>query len=181
MTGAEVRVCDQRSTGLLVVRDGSLLLKTPSAYPGGYAPLYGHCDGLSFPESARALCAQFGLAEPVVRGADEGWRPDMCDRPRPAAAERAGHRWLIYRLVSSVGEPQGEGLRWWNRKELQDLADRTVAYARGALRDGAWRAAPGVAAVWISWLAHLGLIGPVPSRDLRACADVASRPIGGWL
>jgi len=181
VSDVDVQLCDQRSVGLLVVRDGSLLLKAPSAYPSGHAPLSRHCDGLNFPETARALCAQLGLGEPVVRGADECWRPDVCARPVPETAERAGHWWLVYRVVSSQGEPDGDGLRWWTRKELQDLADRTVAYARGALRDGAWRAQPGVSALWVGWLAHLRLIGPVSSRDLRACADVASRPIGGWL
>jgi hypothetical protein len=180
VSDVDVQLCDQRSVGLLVVRDGSLLLRAPSAYPGGYAPVHRHCDGLTFPETARALATQLGLAEPTVRGADESWRPDVCTRPQHETAERTGHWWLVYWAVGQ-GEPQGEGLRWWTRKELQDLADRTVAYARGALRDGAWRAQPGVSALWVGWLAHLRLIGPVPSRDLRACADVASRPIGGWL
>lgn len=179
MTAAEVQVCDQRSVGLLVVRDGSLLLGAPSAYPAGYAPIHRHCDGLPFREAATALCERAGLTA-ALRGADEGWRPDVCPRPQPATAERTGHQWLVYWATDPEGEPDGERLAWWTRPQLQDLADHTVAYARGALGDNAWRAAPGVDAVWVGWLAHLRLISPVSTRDLRACADVAARPIGGW-
>jgi hypothetical protein len=177
----DVQLCSLRSVGLVIEREGLVLLAAPGSFPAGYAPLGAHCDGVTMREAALGLCERIGLQSPVLDAAAEGWRADGCGRPSPD--ERAGHQWVVYR-AGGKGEPfdsRGElRLRWWTRKQLQELGDRTVAYARGTLGDGAWRIHPGLSPVWVGWLAHLRLIGPVTVRDMKAVTTIASRPIGAW-
>lgn len=180
MSGIETPVCDRRSVGLVVECEGRVLLGAAPASQAGYAPVGGHCDGLDMRAAARALCERIGLSAPVLLSAAEGWRPGMRERPLEEAGE-PGHQWTVC-LASGRGTPCDQRgqlqLHWWTREQLQNLTDRTVAYARGALGGGAWRVSPGLAPVWVGWLAKLRLVSAT-LRDQHAVARLAAPRDGG--
>ncbi|MFF1767810.1 SHOCT domain-containing protein [Streptomyces sp. NPDC058251] len=72
-----------------------------------------------------------------------------------------GHR----DLTPSAHETKN--VRWIAPDALQELADRTVAYARGHITDAEFEAAPGIEPVWMQWLANIAAIHISPDDLLR--------------
>lgn len=171
-------VCDHHHVGLLITRGDRMLLAAPPAYPSGYSPLTGHGDGRTPQQAAAALCRWAGLGEVTLGQAGGGRCPDTCSRP--TGTGEPGHQWVLYRArVDQDPAATGITLAWHTLEQVRSLADITVAYARGALKEGSWAARPGLAPAWVGWIIALGLLRRLPSRDLKAVAGLAALPAGG--
>lgn len=174
--------CDNTSVGV-IISDGHqrFLVSDHTTGRPGVAPVSGHIDGNPSPERAAyaEVLEEAGLVIASVRLADAGWRRNSCRRlPGPAGV---GHTWWIF--TAAVRNPElrpspreTRNMRWVAKKELQLLAERTAAYARGETPGAGWMAAPGIAPVWVHWLARAGLV-TVPPDDLRIIDDLAAVPM----
>src|SRR5919106_6185576 len=99
--------CDHTSVGMLIWRDGKLLLIERRKPPFGFAPPAGHVDGRqSYEEAARAeLKEEVGLDALELKLVAKGKRNNPCRRPGGK-----WHDWQIYdvryvgHLTPSVSE-----------------------------------------------------------------------------
>jgi 8-oxo-dGTP pyrophosphatase MutT (NUDIX family) len=174
--------CDNTSVGV-IISDGRqrFLVFDHTTGRAGVAPVSGHVDGNPSPGQAAYIevLEEAGLAIASVRLADTGWRRNSCRRlPGPAGV---GHTWWIF--TASVRNPdlrpsprETRNMRWAAKAELRVLAERTAAYARGEITDAGWAAQPGIAPVWVQWLARAGLV-TVPPDDLPLIDDLSAAPM----
>ncbi|MFI6802974.1 NUDIX hydrolase [Streptosporangium canum] len=181
-TGPEV--CDHASVGVLITDEhGRHLMFDRAKPPAGCAPVAGHVDTHGDPErAARAEVAEeVGLTVTDLTQVTGGWRPNRCRRP-VAASRQIGHHWTIYRatvagdLAPSADETRNA--RWLDTVQLQQLTDRTAAYARSELADAEFAQAPGIEPVWVWWLHVLGIVN-VAETDLSRIEDLATLPAAG--
>jgi 8-oxo-dGTP pyrophosphatase MutT (NUDIX family) len=159
---AETR-CDNTSVGVLIT-DGEdrWLMFERATPPVGVAPAAGHVDGHGSPERAAAVevSEELGLTIGQLTYVDGGWRGNRCRRV--AGPQGPGHLWTVY-LARADGTPTPSAREvrrphWFSRPELQRLASRTHAYARGHLTAAEFAAEPGVEPVWMRFLRDAGLV-----------------------
>lgn len=178
-----MKFCDHRSVGVVLTDPvGRFLLLTRAKPPTGRAPVAGHVDGHGqYPVAAVAEAEEeAGLSIDGLHEVDEGWVPNICRRP-PSRPVHDGHDWVIY--AAREAEPstatycpdETRGGYWYTPGQVQDLAERTVRWAAGYIRDDRYLAAPGLEPVWVYWLSRLGHI-TVDDRDLAMVAEVYRRP-----
>ncbi|MEU7900589.1 NUDIX domain-containing protein [Nonomuraea sp. NPDC049152] len=157
-------VCDHTSIGVIVTDEhGRYLLIQRAEYPHAWAPTAGHVDDHGNPgERAReAVAEETGLTVGQLEHVTGGWRPNRCCR-LVRQGRTPGHYWTIYRAIVT-GEPAPSAdktrvARWVTGAELQALADRTAAYARGKVTETEWAASPGLEDVWRWWLRRVGIL-----------------------
>ena len=165
--------CDNASVGVLITRpDGRWLMLERATPPVGVAPCAGHVfdehDG--YMDAAEAeVSEELGLTVKTLELAVAGWRANACRRgPGPRGT---GHQWQVFiATVSGDLRPsprEVRNVRWCTPGDLQHLADRTAAYARGELPVREFAACPGIEPVWVWFLTELGLI-TMPVPDLTA-------------
>lgn len=153
--------CNNTSVGILVVRDGCLLLIERAKWPYGFAPPAGHVDdGESYEQAAyRELAEEAGLAATGMRLLLPMRRiGNRCRRPGGIH-----HHWQVYAAAAS-GEPvrspvETRSVRWADRDGLKALADRTHSYLSRAATEVEWQRAPGLEPVWALLLTEAGWIG----------------------
>lgn len=186
---AAVAVCDNASVGVVIhdaVQDRWLMFER-GRVPVGVAPVAGHvwddhATADAVPEEAYRAAARAEVAEELglsvvdlIDAGVGGWRPNRCRRP--GGRRGVGHYWRIYSATMTgdlaPASDEARHPRWLTRGQLQELADRTVTYARGALAEDAWTARPGIEPVWVSWLVQLGLV-EVAQPDLALIDQVAA-------
>ncbi|MFF9310107.1 NUDIX hydrolase [Streptomyces sp. NPDC014748] len=166
-----MKVCDNTSVGVVITTDaGDFLMFDRATFPPGVAPAAGHIDDHGTAEdAARAeVEEELGLTVTALTHVTGWWRNNRCRRlPGPRGT---GHEWTVYQAsVTGTLSPstrETRNVRWLGRQELQDLADRTVAYAAGRLTDPEFTAMPGIEPVWVQWFANLGVLDITPD-DLR--------------
>ncbi|MER5424399.1 Pycsar system effector family protein [Streptosporangium roseum] len=155
--------CDNLSVGVLITNAvGEYLMFDRAAFPAGVAPAAGHVDDHgSSDDAARAEVAEeLGLAVTSLTWLMGGWRANRCRRAPGEAG--VGHFWEVFRaevtgeLAPSVRETRN--VRWLSAEQLQELAERTVAYSRGELSEKEFEQNPGIEPVWVTWLHDAGLI-----------------------
>lgn len=179
---ARLPVCDNASAGVLIEDRGRYLVFERVRAPAGVAPPAGHVfdkhDPAAYVDAViTAVYDQTGLTvetwEVTTAG---GWRDDRCRLPAPLGP---GHNWRVFRVtVSGTLTPsprETRNLRWLTGDDLQTLAARTIARARGEISRQMFVAVPGIQPVWVQWLADLGIIS-VSRADL-ALADALTRPL----
>lgn len=174
-------VCDNASVGVLIFDgQGRLLLIERGRWPWGWAPVAGHVyDEHDSTEAAAYAEAdeEVGLHLEHLEEVAGGWRTNRCRRPVAEGAP-VGHQWTLYR-ATATGEPhttaEARSVRWAPPAELQSLADRTAAHARGDLTAEEFAAAPGLEPVWVYWLNVLGLI-TVVADDLDSIETLTETP-----
>ncbi|MBA9002175.1 NUDIX hydrolase [Thermomonospora cellulosilytica] len=166
-------VCDHRSVGIDIVRgDGARLMLERVRPPFGIAPAAGHVDDHGTPEdAARAETGEeLGLTVVSLRPLTGGWLPNRCRR-RVAPGRRTGHDWSIYAATVTgdlaPGTDEARNVGWRTPAEIQRLAERTVAHARGRISAIDFNDDPGLEPVWVHWYARLGVID-VTEADLEA-------------
>ncbi|MBB4920955.1 NUDIX hydrolase [Streptosporangium saharense] len=173
-------VCDHVSVGVIVQEAGHDLLIRRAHYPYGWAPVAGHLDQHGDPEAAarQEMAEETGLTVRSLLHVNGGWRPNRCRR-LIRGGRPAGHHWTIYsaevdgELSPSAAETMGAG--WFSPAELQALAERTIAYAKGEIPEIEWLMTPGLEPVWLHWLTrarHISVSGP----DLQLVETIAARP-----
>lgn len=149
--------CDHTSVGILVWRQGRLLLIERRKPPFGYAPPSGHVDERPtyLAAAVAELCEEVGLRATSMELLAEGRRNNPCRR-----LDGNWHFWRIYR-AEAFGDPvanQDEVMRivWCDVVELRHLAARTRAFQKKLITQLEWEASPGLEPVWLDWLQQLG-------------------------
>jgi ADP-ribose pyrophosphatase YjhB (NUDIX family) len=151
-------VCDNKSVGMLVWKEGSLLMIERKKYPFGFAPPAGHVDSDSSFESAaiRELLEETGLKTKNFQLLTEGRKDTSCRRGG------TWHYWKIYKmkvegdLIQNIHE--SKQIKWFSKNEMQKLARRTQQYIDGRISEEEWQASPGIEVVWYEWLTKLKII-----------------------
>jgi ADP-ribose pyrophosphatase YjhB (NUDIX family) len=170
--------CDNASVGVLIVRDGRLLMFDRNTEPVGCAPVAGHVFDAhtSYDDAARAEVAEeLGLTvETLELTPVGGWRGNRCRRlPGPNGV---GHQWRVYlATVSGDLKPsprETRNARWLDPAHLQQLARWTVMHARGEISADEFAADPGIEPVWCRFLMDLGFIR-LSAADLDRVETVA--------
>jgi ADP-ribose pyrophosphatase YjhB (NUDIX family) len=170
-------ICDNRSVGVIIQSDGRYLMFTRNTFPWGVAPVAGHVDVHgSYPDAAHAEASEeLGVNLIDLRRVTEGWRDNKCRRePGP---QGVGHNWQVYRAwTASTPKPsqrETRNVRYLDGTQVQILAGRTTAYAKGGVTDEEFRQHPGIEPVWVQWLVLAGII-VVSSADLLILDQLAS-------
>jgi len=150
--------CDHKSVGILVWRNGNLLLIERKKLPFGFAPPAGHLDAdVSFEEAAkRELQEEVGLKAENIKLIIEGRRNNPCRR------NGDWHYWKIYE-AEAEGEPQMnedevKQIKFVDKELLVKLAEKTKQYLRQEISDDEWEKSPGLEPVWYDWLKSLKII-----------------------
>ncbi|WP_253194846.1 NUDIX hydrolase [Streptomyces sp. MP131-18] len=157
-------VCDHTSVGVLINRDGQLLMFERATWPWGVAAPAGHIDQFGTPQQAAITEArqETGLTINRLAPLDVGrWRDNRCRRA--PSGPSAGHRWSVFEALEVSGElspsrRETRNARWVSRVEIAALVRRTIAYAHGKVSDGQFADRPGCEPVWVRWLHLFGWV-----------------------
>ncbi len=124
-TFAMERVCDHKSVGMWVWKDGKLLLIERKKWPPGFAVPAGHVDeDVSYEIAAqRELTEEVGLTATSLKLIFEGRKENPCRRK-----DGTWHHWKLY-VVEAVGElkrseSETKQAGWYSIDEIKDLKDK---------------------------------------------------------
>ncbi len=151
--------CDNKSVGMLVWREDSLLLIERRKPPFGFASPAGHIDGdSSFEESAkRELKEEVGLETQNSKLLIEGRKENPCRREGGS-----WHYWKIYQIEATGeikrSEDETKQAIFYKKEDLLLLASKTEKYLRGDIEQNDWEKSPGLEPVWYEWLKELNII-----------------------
>lgn len=153
-----MRDCDHTSVGVLIRREGKLLLIQRANIPFGWAPPAGHQDGDTPRRAAvREVREETGLIVRRLRLVHRGRKKNEC--------RRGGYRhdWRIYEatvVTRDVHLNKREALdaNWLDAAGLDRLANRTDTRLQGRLSAQEWALSPGLELVWCEWFKKLGVI-----------------------
>lgn len=151
--------CDHKSVGMLVWRDGCLLLIERRLPPFGFSPPAGHVDeDRSFEEAAkRELREEVGLEARNLKLVIERRIDNHCRRNNGS-----WHYWKIYE-VDAGGEIERSKVetkqaRFVAKDDLSLLTKRTEEYIRGEWSEREWEKKPGLEPVWYDWMKTLKIL-----------------------
>lgn len=151
--------CDNKSVGMLVWRDGSLLLIERRKPPFGFAPPAGHVDeDNSFEQSAkRELKEEVGLETQNIKLMIEGRKENPCRREGGS-----WHYWKIFQIEApgeiKRSEDETKQAIFCKKDDLLLLASKTEKYLGGDIKQDDWEKSPGLEPVWYEWLKELKII-----------------------
>lgn len=167
-----MKVCCNSSVGALILdRDDRLLMFDRNTPPFAVAPPAGHVfdehgDRDDKEEAYRnAACAEVfeevGLTVTSLKRVWSGWTDPRCRRESTVSG-RFGHEWRVFKVEVTgqlaPSERETRNARWLSWKELQELTDRTVDWARGEVSDVSFASQPGLEPVWVLILSEIGLV-----------------------
>ncbi len=146
--------CDHKCVGMLVWKNGKLLLIERKKFPFGFAPPAGHCDedGDDFEKAAkRELLEEVGLQAQNLELALEARKETPCRRENGT-----WHYWKIYQIKAEGdikrSEDETKQVDWYSKDEILQLAQRTEKYMAGGISEEEWQNSPGLEVVWYDWL-----------------------------
>jgi ADP-ribose pyrophosphatase YjhB (NUDIX family) len=149
--------CNNTSVGILVRRDGQLLLIQRRNPPYGWAPPAGHVDkGETYADAAaRELREEAGLRAVELRLVLIDTHENRCRRPGGDH-----HRWRVFDAVRWVGEPVRSeeetcAMRWVTQRDLEELVEITLAHLAVNAGPDQWRDQPGLEPVWMKMLSTI--------------------------
>jgi len=155
----KVKICDNKSVGMLIWKDKKLLLIERKLFPFGFAPPAGHVDDKGgFEEAAREeVQEEVGLSLINIKLVTEGRKDNRCRR-------KGGdyHYWKIYKveaegkLKPSEDETKQAGL--YTKDQIKNLSERTARYLDGEISEEDWQNSPGIETVWYEWFKELEII-----------------------
>lgn len=153
------RPCNHTSVGMLVEREGKILLIERARFPLGFSIPAGHVDeGENYEDAARReLAEEVGLHAIDLLLVMEGRKNVACRRPGGD-----WHYWKLYRVVAT-GEIKGsleetKKAGWYSREEIQHLSEKTKAFLSGTLSAENWEQSPGLEPIMYEWFKELGLL-----------------------
>lgn len=153
------KICDHTSVGMIVQKDGKILLIERANFPKGFACPAGHVDG----DETYEISAARELKEEV--GLDTTDLQLLIDKRKENPCKREGgtwHHWKIYKteaagdVVRSLDETKKAG--WYSIDETKALAEKTKQYLKGEISEEAWNENPGLEPVWYEWFQELQII-----------------------
>lgn len=153
-----MKKCDHKSVGILVMRDGKLLLIERKKPPFGFAPPAGHIDEHgSFKEAAKnELKEEVGLDVVSLKLATKGRKENPCRRGS------TWHYWEIYRAKTSGdikrSEEETKQAGWYEEEDVEELAERTKQYLAGQITEEDWQQKPGLEPVWYEWFCDMDIV-----------------------
>ena len=154
-----VKKCDHRSVGMLVWRDGKILLIERKRPPFGFAPPAGHLDNDDDYEVAakRELLEEVGLDTINIELLTEGKKDNPCRRE-----DGSWHYWKIYNF-NATGEinksdTETKQAKFFSTGEIVILAELAARYTAGEISDDEWIKSPGLEPVWCEWFKELKII-----------------------
>ncbi len=153
------KICDHTSVGMLVWKEGKLLLIERGQLPWGFSVPAGHVDDdATYEESARReLFEEVGLTAVTLKLEIEGKKENRCKR-----LEGTWHYWKLYTvevtgdLNRSLEETKHVG--WYTKEEIAELAKKTEAYKEGKITEDEWEQAPGLVPIMYEWFKELKII-----------------------
>jgi ADP-ribose pyrophosphatase YjhB (NUDIX family) len=151
-----IKECDHKSVGMLVWKNGKLLLIERGRPPYGFALPAGHVDDKgSYENAAREETEEeVGLQVTHLKLLIEGRKDNKCRRPGGT-----WHYWKIYEAITkgeikrSPDETKQAG--WYTVKEIKVMVAKTEQYLRGKISEKDWISSPGLEPVWLEWLSEL--------------------------
>lgn len=164
--------CDNASVGVLIYDDQMRLLLLERAHPPhGWAPPAGHVfdehgdrahPAAAYRTAAAAEVAEeTGLRVTTLHEVSHQWLPNRCHRG--PSADGHGHLWRVYSAAGYTGDvtrsvEETRATSWVTVQQMQQLADRTVAYARGEITDVEFYTNPGLEPVWVTLCVMLDMV-----------------------
>jgi len=152
------KTCDHKSVGMLVWKDGKLLLIERGQPPFGFAVPAGHLDVDSFEAGAkRELKEEVGLDAIELKLLLEEKVSNICRRKNST-----WHYWRIYeakvkgKVQRSLDETKQAG--WYSLAEIKNLSNRTKEYLEGKIKEEEWEDKPGIEPVWYDWFRKLRIL-----------------------
>ena len=146
------KACDNTSVGMIIRKDGKLLLIERKKPPYGFAPPAGHVDDHgSYEQAAKdEVEEEVGLNVKNLRLIAEGKRENYCRR-------KGGtwHYWKLYEaevegeLKRSEDETKQAG--WYLPEQVEELTRRTEKYLADEISEEEWRGNPGLETTWLQW------------------------------
>ena len=153
------KICDNKSVGMLVYKNESLLLIERKKFPFGFAPPAGHVDDKGTFENAakEEIEEEVGLTPLKIELIKEGRKENPCRREGGT-----WHYWKIYKVEAEGdikrSEDETKQAGWFTNDQIKELAQRTEIYRAGKLSEEEWQKAPGIEPVWYDWLKELQII-----------------------
>lgn len=157
------KICDNKSVGVIVTDvDGRYALLKRANFPIAIAPIAGHIDNHGTAEQAAVNEAEEELGL-TIEPSDLALTTIAGRRVENHCRREGGnhHVWSVFEANQFLGDitpdpDETQGARWYTKKELQKLADRTKAYKAGKLSETEWQQNPGLEAVWLDFMTELG-------------------------
>ncbi len=143
-------VCNHTSVGMIILREGQLLLIERKKFPFGFAPPAGHVDeGETYEAAAiREVIEEVGL---VVNNLTLLYEKDHANKCR--REDGTWHHWCVYKGESlgklKLSSEETKSFTWASKKQFQFLYERGLAYAAGHIAEDDWVLNPGLEGVWI--------------------------------
>ena len=164
------KVCDHKSVGIVVKKDGRVLIIERKKFPAGFALPAGHLDGDTFEAGAeRELREETGIEASKFDCLFSIELPNPCRR-----TEGTHHQWQVFRAAEWQGElkraeDETKSAEWATPERLQGLALRTEEFAGkhnilvsdlirltpALSTDTEWQSSPGLEPVWYLFLKRL--------------------------
>lgn len=151
--------CDHTSVGIVVERDGRILLIERARGAIGFALPAGHVDGDTNYEAAavRELHEETGLRGLHLELLATARKENLCRREGGT-----WHQWKVYRAVAEgnivPSRDEAKRVGWYSLEERKTLAKRTKDYQTGKITETDWQAFPGLEPVMYDWFTELHLI-----------------------
>lgn len=154
----KIKSCDNTSVGMIVRKDGKVLLLERMKPPYGFAPPAGHVDEDLTPQgekdfetaARRELEEEVSLKTKDLKQIYEGRQDNSCRRPGGN-----WHYWKIYE-IETEGElhrslDETKQARWYSPEEVAGLGEKTKIYLKGEVSDEEWQKNPGLEVFWYRW------------------------------
>ncbi len=151
--------CDHTSVGMMVWRDGKLLMIERKKFPFGITPPAGHVDDHGgFDEAVKdELREEVGLDAKDLKLLLEGRKENKCRRE-----EGDWHYWKVYEIIADgevrPSDDEVNKFSWYGKEEIASLAEKTEEYLVGKITEENWRSSPGLEPVWYEWFKQLKII-----------------------
>lgn len=153
------KICDHTSVGMIVKKDGKILLIERAKFPKGFACPAGHVD--SDPDYETS--ARRELKEEV--GLDATDLKLLIDKREENPCRREGgtwHHWKIYEVLANGDVERSENetkkAGWYSMEEIKALGEKTERYLKGEMPEEEWNANPGLEPVWMEWFKELKIL-----------------------
>src|SRR4030043_1538259 len=149
-------ICDHKSVGMLIRKEGKILLIERKKPIFGFAPPAGHVDNKgSFENAAKEeVEEEVGLTPKKIKLLVEGRKNNPCRRDGGT-----WHYWKIYQVEAEGeikrSEDETKQAGWFSEDQIYSLSEKTQKYLAGKISEEKWIKSPGLEPVWFEWFKKL--------------------------
>lgn len=153
------KICDHTSVGMIVRKDGKLLLIERAKKPFGFAVPAGHVDGDDTFEvaAARELKEEVGLETVEIKLLTEGRRENPCRR-----LDGTWHYWKIFQIETKGeierSEDETKRANWYSLEKIKELAKKTEKYIKKEISEEEWEINPGLEPIMYEFFKEIKII-----------------------